>query len=253
MGRFETTVEFYRYREPYPPIFFETVAARVPLTLETRLLDVGCGPGYLAIGFAPFVGSTLAIDREPAMLEAARAAATEVKREIAFLQTGIEDLDFGESAFDFVTIGRALHWLTPEATLRVLERVVSPEGRIGICGSAATDAAVNEWSVKFREVRRAWASDPAEAERHKVDSELWFSPSLFRKVDEIAVEYRHRVSVAELIGRALSFSTNSPAVLGERRAQYEADIRAAVEPFAKDGTVEEVLRVKATVFGRRLG
>jgi len=54
MGRFASSVEFYaRYREPYPPAFFKKVAEQIALRGDEFLLDVGCGPGLLAIGFAP--------------------------------------------------------------------------------------------------------------------------------------------------------------------------------------------------------
>ena len=63
MGRFASTVEFYaRYREPYPPEFFEKIAEQISLRGDETLLDVGCGPGMLAIGFAPFVGSCTGLD-----------------------------------------------------------------------------------------------------------------------------------------------------------------------------------------------
>ncbi len=248
MGRFETTVDFYQYREPYPPKFFETVAARLALTKKTRLLDVGCGPGSLAIGFARFVGSCTAVDPEPAMLKAARAAAAEAKLDITFMDTGIEDLDAGSGSFDLVTIGRALHWFPREAALTVLERIAAPGGRIAICGSAVTDAPVNAWATTFKAVRRAWSPDYDES-RYKLDLDQWFAASRFRKLDEIRVEYRHRVRVPELVGRAVSFSPSSPAVLGERRPQFEAEIEAAVATYANAGSVEEELAVTATVFG----
>ncbi len=247
MGRFETAVEFYRYREPYPAAFFETVAARLALTRETRLLDVGCGPGILAIGFAPFVGHSTAIDREPEMLRAAQLAAAEAGVDVKFIQTAIEDLQ-GENDFDFVTIGRALHWLSRETTLAVLERIVAPGGRIAICGSSTRARRSNGWVAKFREVRKAWAPDWDES-RYKIDMDDWFAPSRFRKVDDIAVEHRHPVTIPELIGRALSFSITSPAVVGERRPQFEAELRAALEPFAENGAMEEGVIAKATVFG----
>ena len=45
MGRFATTVPYYRrYREPYPPAFFETIAQRLNFTGRERLADIGCGP-----------------------------------------------------------------------------------------------------------------------------------------------------------------------------------------------------------------
>jgi ubiquinone/menaquinone biosynthesis C-methylase UbiE len=248
MGRFATAAEFYGYREPYPQKFFETVAARLGITKRTRLLDVGCGPGNLAIGFAPFVGSCTAVDREPEMLRAARAAAAEAKAEIIFIQTAIEDLREGVGTFDLITIGRALHWLSREATLMVLERVIAAEGRIALCGSRATDAPVNEWVAKFKQLRAEWAPDYDES-RYKLDHDAWFAPSRFRRMDEIRVEHRHRVSIAELTGRALSFSITSPAVLGDKRPQFEAEMAAALEPFAKGGVIEEEVAAKATIFG----
>ncbi len=249
MGRFETAVEFYRYREPYPPPFFESVADRLVLTPSTRLLDVGCGPGNLAIGFAPFVGSCTAVDREPEMLGAARAAAAEANVDMSFIQAGIEDLSFGNGSFDFVAIGRALHWLSREATFAVLERVVAPGGCIAVCGSTATDAPVNAWVPIFKRVRSAWASDPDES-RYRSDMDQWFAPSRFRRTADIAVKHQLRVTIPELIGRALSFSITSPAVLGERRPQFEAEMSAALEPFARDGALQEEIVAKATVFGR---
>ena len=217
------------------------------LTRETRLLDIACGPGILAIGFARFVGSATAIDREPEMLRAARAAAADAGVAITFMQTAIEDLQGGER-FDFVTIGRAQHWLPRDKTLGVLERVVAPGGRIAICGSRARGAPVNSWAAKFKEVRNAWASDPDES-RYKIDMDAWFAGTRFRRVDDIAVKYRQFVTIPELIGRALSLSITSPAVIGERRPQFEAELRTALEPFAQKGTIEEEVVAKATIFG----
>jgi hypothetical protein len=58
MGRFASTVDFYaRYREPYLPEFFKKVAEQIGLRGYESLIDVGCGPALLAIGFAPFCGS----------------------------------------------------------------------------------------------------------------------------------------------------------------------------------------------------
>jgi SAM-dependent methyltransferase len=248
MGRFEAPVEFYRYREPYPAAFFENVAARLALDRGTRLLDVACGPGNLAIGFAPFVGSSTAIDPEPEMLRAAKAATAEANVNVTFVETRIEELDCADDSFDFVTIGRALHWLQRETALAVLEQVVTRGGRIAVCGSTTSEAPVNGWAAKFKEVRRAWASEPDES-RYKIDMDAWFAASRFRRIDEIAVQHLHKLTIAELVRRALSFSTTSPAVVGERRPQFEAQVKAAIEPFATSGVLEEEVIAKATVFG----
>ncbi len=84
MGRFATTAEFYeQYRPPYPAKFFRTVAERLKLDKRHALIDLGTGPGVLALGFAPSVGRIVGVDPEPAMLAAARAAAARAGTEVS--------------------------------------------------------------------------------------------------------------------------------------------------------------------------
>ncbi len=121
MGHFASTVEFYaRYREPYPQKFFRAIAERFNLRGDETLLDVGCGPGPLAIGFAPFVAACTALDPEPGMIAAAKAAAEEAGVRLSLRLGRIEDFPAGES-FGIVTVGRALHWLDRQRTLEVLD------------------------------------------------------------------------------------------------------------------------------------
>ena len=76
MGRFASTVSLYEeLRPPYPPQFFRTVAQKLKLSKQHALIDLGTGPGLLALGFAPYVGRIVGVDPEPAMLAAARSAA----------------------------------------------------------------------------------------------------------------------------------------------------------------------------------
>ena len=92
MGRFASTVEFYaRYREPYSPEFFASVAQQIGLRGTETLLDVGCGPGLLAIGFAPYVGRCSGIDPEAAMIAAAESAAAEAGVALTLTHGRIEE------------------------------------------------------------------------------------------------------------------------------------------------------------------
>ncbi len=114
MGRFASTVEFYsRHREPYPPAFFNNVAEQIGLRGDESLLDIGCGPGLLAIGFAPFVDHCTGIDPEAAMITAAKAAAKEAGVALSLIQARIEEFSSAR-AFDFITIaGRFTGWIVP--------------------------------------------------------------------------------------------------------------------------------------------
>ncbi len=247
VGRFDSTVPFYaRYREPYPASFFREVARREGLDGGQRLADIGCGPGSLAVGFAPFVRSCVGVDVETEMLAAARVEAARAGVHVELIQGRIEDLPADIGVFHAVTIGRALHWFDRDETLAVLERIVAEDGWIAICGTKAFGAAIHDWSGKFHEIRRAWSSDPEESCYH-IDFTEWFRGSRFRKIEDVQVTEGHRVTIADLIGRALSMSTTSPEVLGDRRPAFEAAMRDALEPLSTGGVFDERITALAMI------
>lgn len=245
MGRFESAVDFYQYREPYPAQFFQAVAGKLKLSKQTRALDVGCGPGNLAIGFAPFVGFCEAIDLETEMLRAARETASEAGVSVDFKQIPIEEFVPGEGPFDCITIGRAIHWFDRDAALTVFERIGASNARIAVCTSMSSSAS---WVERFRQLRREWSGDPDES-RYRPDLEQWFAPSRFRKLDEIIVTEPNPVTIENLVKRALSFSTTSPAALGDRRAAFEAELRRRLQEYESNGIIQEEITAKAVIFG----
>ena len=59
--RFQSTVTYYvRYRTRYPQALLNEVAGALGVDGGGRLLDLGCGPGFLAIGLAPHVEALVA-------------------------------------------------------------------------------------------------------------------------------------------------------------------------------------------------
>jgi SAM-dependent methyltransferase len=249
MGRFASTVEFYtRYREPYPPKFFSEVAKQIGSRGDESLLDIGCGPGLLAIGFAPFVGSCTGLDPEPGMIAAAKAAAAHAGVRLTLMQGRVEEF-LTTQTYNVITIGRALHWLERSATLGVLERIVSESGRILICGASSVETPESPWVKAYAEVRRAWASGPDER-HYRIDPKQWFAGSCFRVLDEALVTQRRQLTISDLIGRALSRSNTSPEILSQEQARFEAEIAGALEPFVQDGVLVEQIVARASVFGR---
>src|ERR1700677_1217415 len=250
MGRFASTVEFYaRYREPYLPTFFTTVAEQLALRGNESLLDIGCGPGLLAIGFAPFVERCTRLDPEAAMIAAAKDAAVEAGVTLELIEGYIEEFPTSQP-YDLITIGRALHWLDRRATLAVLERIVIPEsGRILICGASSVETSATTWVKAYEEVRRTWSSEPDE-KHYRIDRKKWFAGSCFAAIGDTSVAERREVTIADLIGRALSKSNTSPEVGSEEKPRFEAELAVALEPFAERGVLVEQIVARASIFGR---
>lgn len=250
MGRFASTTQFYsRYREPYSPRFFAKLAKELRLRGAERLLDVGCGPALLALGFAPYAGSCTGIDPEPGMIAEAAKAASEAGVTLSLIHGQIEQFS-ATHGFDIVTIGRALHWLDRERALAVLERIVVPGGRVLICGARSEGNDKTPWVKAYDDVRRKWV-DESERRRNRPDSKTWFTGTGFAEAGVIEVAENRTVTVPELIGRALSRSVTSPEKLGERREAFEADIEEVLTPFAKNGFLEERIVARAAVFEHR--
>jgi SAM-dependent methyltransferase len=222
------------------------VARRQEINGIERLIDIGCGPGSLVIGFAPYVKSSVGVDVETEMLAAARVEAARAGVHVHLIQARIEDLPLDIGLFHVVTIGRALHWFDREEAIAVLERIVDSNGWIAICGTRTQSAASQGWTGKFHEIRRAWSSDPEET-RYHINLEDWFRGSRFHKMENIEVTETHRVTIQELIGRALSLSTTSPEVLGERRPAFESAMKEALEPLSNGGIFDEQVTAIATI------
>jgi SAM-dependent methyltransferase len=242
-------LNFYaRYREPYPPEFFQKVAEEIGLRGVETLLDVGCGPGMLAIGFAPFVGSCTGLDPEPPMIAAAQDAAAEAGVALSLIGGRIEEFPITQT-YDVVTIGRALHWLERTPTLSVLEQILAPDsGRILICRASGVETPETPWVKPYRKVRGAWASGPAEKD-YRIHPSEWFRDSCFSAMGETSVTERRQLTIADLIGRALSRSNTSPEVVAGGQEKFEAEIAAALAPFVQEGVLVEQIVARATMFG----
>jgi ubiquinone/menaquinone biosynthesis C-methylase UbiE len=248
MGRFATTVPYYnRYREPYPESFFQTIAERLHFSGRERLADIGCGPAPLALGFSRYVGSCTGIDPELEMLEAAGEEAAKAGVKLSLIEARIEQLPEELEPFNIVTIGRALHWMEPEATLRALECIVQRGGFILICGASPPAGPANPWLETYNEVRNRWVDHRGE-ERYSADAEERFAGSRFHFVEKILVSTKRAVTIEELVRRSLSRSTTSPQVLGVRLAGFEQALADAIRPLARDGVLVEEIVASARIF-----
>ena len=126
MGRFESTAPWYgRYRPRYPPELIERLAQAAGLDRRSRVLDLGTGPGHVAVPMAALVGEVVAVDVEEGML--AQIEAPNVRTVLA----GAEEVDDSWGRFDLVTAGRSFHWFDADVMFARLPRVTDQLALIG--------------------------------------------------------------------------------------------------------------------------
>ena len=257
MGRFATTAELYeQYRPPYSAEFFRAVAHGLTLSKQQALIDLGTGPGLLALGFAPYAGRVVGVDPEPEMLAAARGAAARAGADVTFVEGRAEDLPQDIGGFDVVTIGRALHWMDPSALGPLFARLVAPGGAIVVCASFSVRGDRNPWLGDYDAARRNWSDSGllvGADKGHQIHRNLpeVLGPAGFGVVETVSIETTHKVSAGDLARRVLTFSPSSPAALHDRVDAMLADIEARLLPFSRDGILAETLVSWANVAQRR--
>ena len=199
-------------------------------------MDLGCGPGLLAIAFAPVVGEVIAIDPNAEMLAAGRAAAEGVGGNISFVQGSSNDLGDAFGRFRLVTMGRSFHWMDRADTLKRLDAIVEPDGAVALFDVDT----VGEGARRLAHAHspRCWSVTSGQGSRWR--SPDWVRHAAFLIASAFSVVDGHggRPSAevfpaAQLVDRAFSLSRTSPEALGpEKAAALAVDLRALA---AQDG------------------
>ncbi len=208
----------------------------------------------VAIAFAPYVGSVLAMDPEREMLHIAREAVRAAGVAVEVREGSSETLGPGCGCFRAVTLGRSFHWMDRAQTLQRLDGLLESEGAVILFNDELADTPENTamrawWAV----IDRYSADDSVRAERRSPewqDHQTVLRASAFSRIDRIVQLHRYTVTVEALIHRALSMSSTSAARLGPRAEAMVADIQVALAPFAATSEMVEAMEWTATVARR---
>jgi SAM-dependent methyltransferase len=244
-------------RPPYAPRLIERVAAMAGLSPGGRVLDLGCGPGQLALAFAQRGAEVLAVDPEPEMLRVARDAAGSALIRfipIRFMQGSSDDLGPAFGRFHLVVMGRSFHWMDRVETLRRLDGLIESGGAVALFGDAHPELPTNAWRAAWREVLGRYG-EPDGGRPHYasgwgsgwVRHEAFLLDSAFCRLDSMAAIERRQVPVATLVERALSQSTHSQDRLGDRVEMLSEDLVRAMGPFTVGGMITEVVETYALI------
>jgi SAM-dependent methyltransferase len=250
--RFKTSAEYYlRGRLDYPTQLIESVLPLVGLSRHHRVLDLGCGPGLLAVAFAPHASEVVGIDPEPAMLEQAVAYAAQRRVQVKFVQGSSYELGQHLGRFQLVTMGRSFHWMDRAATLDALAHIVAEDGALALFGDSHLEVPANGWKKRFQSIIDPFAEKDPGSRTHRRNNPSWLPheavllDSKFCHLQRISVVQKIATPVERLLERALSMSSTSPQRLGAEQERMVASLRAALNEEARDGVIGEVVESEA--------
>ena len=225
--RFEDAVPYYlKHRVRYADRLIARLAAEASLGSSSHVLDLGCGPGFVANMIAPHVqarSSALIRTKRCSPLRA-RKPKRPASRNVTYRVGSSFDLSITEGPFQLVTMGRSFHWMDRVATL-------ASAGRLRSCGTASI-ALLSDHEPKAPE--NAWWDDlpemcarptGARTSSAKCSGASQWEPhvsilmrSAFSDVMHLGFYAHVTWTVDDLIGLALSQSSTTLRRLGEKKS-----------------------------------
>jgi trans-aconitate methyltransferase len=195
-----------------------------------RILDLGCGDGFLTRRIAASGATVVGIDSSPQMVAAARKHGAD-----AHVASG-ESLSFDQE-FDAVFSNAALHWMRDhDAVLRGVYRALKPGGRfVAEFGGQGNIAAIR---VALLSVLMAYGI-PAE----QIENNRFFGPTEYRarlenqgfRVEEITLKPRPTPLSSGMAAWLETFRTSVLELLPhEKRAPAVDEIVALLKPVLCD-------------------
>ena len=123
-------VEAYQYRPPYPVEVFDILAELIS-TESRRVLDAGCGTGYLARNFVRYVEQLDAVDFSQHMIETGKRLPGGDHSHLRWIYGAVEDVVL-DPPYGLVMAGESLHWMDWSVVLPRFKEVLVPGGYLAI-------------------------------------------------------------------------------------------------------------------------
>jgi SAM-dependent methyltransferase len=249
---YQGTAAYYaRGRPPYARTLAATLVAEAGLDGTGRMLDAGCGPGILAVELAGLFEQVVGLDPDAEMLaEGARRAAAAGITNIQWIRARGEDiptLDLG--MFKLVAFGQSFHWMDRELVAEAVNDIMEPGGALALIGHQTEDrprpdgpgyplipheairALIERHLGPHRRAGQGFAA--WSEERH----EQFLTRSRFGTPRQLYVPGRPDIvrTIDEVLANYFSMSYAAPHLFGDKRAEFEAEVRAELVQHSPSG------------------
>jgi SAM-dependent methyltransferase len=231
-------------RLPYPVELAEALRSELGLDGSGRLLDVGCGPGSLTLLLAPLFAEAVGIDADADMIAEASARSAANTR---FLQLRAEALPAGLGTFRVTTFAQSFHWLDQPLVAAAVFELLEPGGAFVHVGATTHqgegDVPRDEISALVQAylgpVRRAGRGEVPHGTRS--DEDVAIAAAGFAGPVRIDVPggQMHLRTEDDVVASVFSLSSAAPHLFGDRRDEFESELRGLLRRASPAGCFSE--------------
>ncbi|MFJ8042543.1 class I SAM-dependent methyltransferase [Kitasatospora sp. NPDC096147] len=249
---------YRRGRLPYAPGLAAALAEELGLDGRGRLLDVGCGPGTLAVLLGGSFAEVVGVDPDAGMIaEAQRAAeAAGPAGRVRWVRARAEQLPSDLGEFDAVTFGHSFHWMDQERVAVAVRELLRPGGafvhvadwkaeRRSVAGlphpvppQPAVDGLVRRYLGPLRRAGQGVLPHGTPGGEAEVLARAGYAgPSRLVVPGGQVLE----LDAGDLVARTFSTSSSAPHLFGPHLPAFEADLRALLQAASPSGLFAERL------------
>ena len=121
-----TSVDYAKYRDIYPPPFYERIVRRGLCLAGQRVLDLGTGTGVLPRNLYSYGAKWTGTDISPEQIEQAKILSQGM--EIDYQAVSAEKIDFSDGMFDVITACQCFWYFNYDVVSPAFARMLKPDG-----------------------------------------------------------------------------------------------------------------------------
>lgn len=233
-------------RLPYAPGLAEAFGRSLALDGRGRLLDVGCGPGIVALRLTPLFEAVVGLDPDAGMLaEAASAAAARGITNTTWVRLRAEDLPAGLGRFRAVTFAASFHWMDRPRVAAAVATMLDDGGAVVQVDAPAyrpdeLAAEAERGTLRYPpppddaldQLRRQYLGPDRRAGQgirntSPSGEDGVFQAAGFRPAETVTVPDQRvlELTADDIVAKVFSLSSTAPHLFGDRQQDYERDLR----------------------------
>jgi len=250
-GYFGTAAHYLRGRPPYSDELVGVLRDECRLDGSGRLIDVGCGPGVLAVELAAEFADVVGIDPDAAMLDEARrhahARGVTSARWLAARAEQLAELDVGPARL--VSFGQSFHWTDRERVAEMVYDLVEPGGSMVMINHdiharqppepppepLIPHAQIHALIAEYLGPRRRYGSGMVELHEDSIEDAV--ARTRFGRPRTVYAPGRTDIirTSDEVVSNFLSMSFAAPPLFGDRLDAFVAELHALLAETSADG------------------
>jgi ubiquinone/menaquinone biosynthesis C-methylase UbiE len=234
--------EAYQHRPPYPDEVFERLLGLIT-DEPRRVLDIGAGEGAIARPLARQVEHVDAIDFSAPMIEVGKQRPGGDRPNIAWQVSRIETAELN-GPYALVTAGASIHWMPWVETFARIVPYLTPNAQLVVIEHGPVD--MPWWGELVKAIQkhsRKQSHDPKYNVSQAISDQGLLDITGTARTERVVYQQR----VADYVEQFHSTSSLARDLMpDEEAAEFDAEVEAAVRPYAHDGMLDLTIEAELT-------